>query len=136
LCGYKAQRVLGFAGFGEIVFQRRPLDYFSNKTRAKSKHMALQVVARSVSVRKSASLEMWKKSFIGGAGSRQLSGVRLSVCPIRQPHAAAASLLLWAQRPDVDRLLHGGPAVSSSRAAARRAAANAGSATLSANVGS
>jgi len=33
-------------------------------------------------------------------------------------------------------LLHGGPAVSSSRAAARRAAANAGSATLSADVGS
>jgi len=98
--------------------------------------MALQVVARSVSVRKSASLEMWKKLFIGGAGSRQLSGVRLSVCPIRPPHAAAASLLLWAQRPDVDRLLHGGPAVSSSRAAARRAAANAGSATLSADVGS
>ena len=88
--------------------------------------MALQVVARSVSVRKSASLEMWKKLFIGGAGSRQLSGVRLSVCPIRPPHAAATSLLLWAQRPDVDRLLHGGPAVSSSRAAARRAAANAG----------
>jgi len=81
LCGYKAQCVLGFAGFGEIVFQRRPLDHFSNQTRTKSKHMALQVVARSVSVRKSASLEMWKKSFIGGAGSRQLSGVRLSVCP-------------------------------------------------------
>ena len=58
------------------------------------------------------------KRFIGtvrvvcGAGSMQLSGVRLSVClsvcPIRPPHAAAAGLLLWARRPeDLDRLLHG-----------------------------
>jgi len=60
--------------------------------------------------------------------------VCLSVCPI-QPHAAGVGLLLWARRPgDIDRLLHG--QVSSSRAAARRAAANAGSATLSADVGS
>jgi len=34
--------------------------------------------------------------------------VRPSVCPIRPPQAAAASLLLWARRPrDIDRLLHG-----------------------------
>ena len=58
----------------------------------------------------------------------QLSGVRmslclsacLSVCPIRPPHAAATSLLLWARRAgDIDRLLQ-----------QRRAIA--GSATLSA----
>jgi len=73
----------------------------------------------------------------------QLSGVRPSVrlpaCCIRPPHAAAAGLLLWARRPGgIDRLLHGrrATAVSSSRAAARLAAANAGSATLSADVGS
>jgi len=27
----------------------------------------------------------------------------LSVCPVRAPHAAAAGLLLWARRADVDR---------------------------------
>jgi len=45
-------------------------------------------------------------------------------------------LLLWARRSaDIDRMLHGRlVAVSSSRAAARHAAANAGSATLSADV--
>jgi len=56
---------------------------------------------------------------------------------LSRPAAArrcATGLLLWARRPgDNDRLLHvGGPAVSCSRAAA----ANAGSATLSADVGS
>jgi len=56
--------------------------------------------------------------------------VRLSVCPIRWPHATVVGLLLWARRAgDIDRLL------SSSHAAARRAAENAGSATLSADVG-
>ena len=36
----------------------------------------------------------------------QLSGVRLSVCPISLPHAAAAGLLLRARRAgDIDRLL-------------------------------
>jgi len=46
------------------------------------------------------------------------SGVRLSVCPsvrpiTRQPHSAAAGLLLCARRArDVDRLLHGWPALS------------------------
>ena len=48
-----------------------------------------------------------------GAGSMQLSGVRLSVrlsvCPvIRPPRAAAEGLLLWARlAADVDRSLHG-----------------------------
>jgi len=66
-----------------------------------------------------------------------LLGVRLSVCSsvcsIRPLHTAAAGLLLWARRPgDIDRrCTGGGPAVSSSRAAA-----NAGSAKLSADVGS
>jgi len=46
-----------------------------------------------------------------GAGSMQLSAVRLSVCPIRPPHAAGTGLLTWARRPGVvDRLLHGHPA--------------------------
>jgi len=62
----------------------------------------------------------------------QLSGVRpsvcLSVCPIHPQHAAAVGLLLCARQPgEIDRLLHA--AVSS--AAARRAAANACSATFS-----
>jgi len=57
----------------------------------------------------------------------QLSGVRLSV--MSHSHAADVGLLLWArQSEDIDRLLQ----VSSSRDAARRAAANADSATLSA----
>ena len=52
--------------------------------------------------------------------------VRPSVCPIQPPHAAAVGLLLWASRArDIDRLLCG-----------HRSAANASSATLSANVGS
>ena len=35
------------------------------------------------------------------------SVVRLSVCLIQPPQAAAAGLLLWARRPgDIDRLLH------------------------------
>jgi len=54
--------------------------------------------------------------------------VWLSLCPVRLPHAAAAGLLLWARRQgDIDCLLHGrqAAAVSSSRAAARRSAANA-----------
>jgi len=55
--------------------------------------------------------------------------VRSSVCSIRPLQQSAAGLLLWA-RPaaDIDRLLHG------AQQAARRA--NAGSATLSAYVGS
>jgi len=58
-----------------------------------------------------------------------LASVRLSK---RSPQAAAAGLLLWARRSgDIDRLVHGQRAsASSSRAAARRAAANAGSAAL------
>jgi len=65
----------------------------------------------------------------------QLSGVRpsvrpsvrLSVCPIRPSHTAAAGLLLWARRPgDIDRLLHGRRPADSSSCAAARAAANAG----------
>jgi len=62
---------------------------------------------------------------------RFCSVVRLSVCFIRLPHAAAAGLLLWARRAgdiDLDCCRAGGPAVSSSSAAARRAAANAGGA--------
>ena len=60
--------------------------------------------------------------------------VCLSVCPnIRPLHAAAAGLLLWArQAEDIDRLP---PPVSSTRAAARRTADNAGSGTSSADVG-
>jgi len=43
-----------------------------------------------------------------GAGSMKRSRIRLSVCPIRLPHAPASGLLLWAQLPgDIDRLLHG-----------------------------
>ena len=81
-------------------------------------------------------------SIVCGAGSVQLSGVRpsvrlfvcLSVCPIRPPHAAAASLLLWARQPvDIDRLLHGRWA--SGKQQAWRAAANARRATLLADVG-
>ena len=58
--------------------------------------------------------------------------IRLSACFFRPPHAAAASLLLWARRPGEKFLLiacctAGGPGV-------RRP--NAGSATLSAGVGS
>jgi len=65
------------------------------------------------------------------------ASVGASVYPIRPTHsAAAAGLLLWARRPgDIDRLLHG----RRSAAAAPqhgRAAANAGSGTLSADVGS
>jgi len=60
----------------------------------------------------------------------------LSVCAVRPPHAAAAGLQLQpgGHAGDISRLLHDGPAVSISRAAARHAAANAGSATLSAVV--
>ena len=62
--------------------------------------------------------------------------VRLSVCPIRPLQQRAAGLLLWARRAgDIDRLLHGRRR-SSTRAAARRAAEDAGSATFSAYVGS
>ena len=47
---------------------------------------------------------------------------RASVClfvRLSRPNAAAADLLLWARQPgDIDRLLHGGPAVSSSRGTA------------------
>ena len=72
-----------------------------------------------------------------GYASVGCPSVCLSICPIRPPHAAVAGLLLRARRPgDIDRLRHAvGPAVSSSFAAARRAAVNAGSATLSADVG-
>jgi len=59
------------------------------------------------------------------------ASVCLSVCPIIcQPHAAAAGLLLSARRArDIDRLLQHG-------AATLRSAANAGSATFTADVGS
>jgi len=63
----------------------------------------------------------------------------LSVCPtIRRLHAAGSGLLLSARRArDIDRLLHGAqqaPVLSSSGAAARRSAANAGSVTVTADV--
>jgi len=59
------------------------------------------------------------------------------VCPVRLSHAAAAGLLRWARRPeDIDRSIAARPAVSSSRATAQHAAADAGSTTLSADVGS
>jgi len=62
--------------------------------------------------------------------------VRLSFCPIRPLQQRAAGLLLWARRAgDIDRLLHGRRR-SSTGAAARRAAEDAGSATFSAYVGS
>jgi len=57
---------------------------------------------------------------------------RLSVCPTRSPYSAAAGFLLWArQAGDIDRLLAGAhhqPCRSTD------AAANMGSATLSADV--
>jgi len=59
--------------------------------------------------------------------------VRLYV-PFARPHFAAAGLLLWARRTgDIDRCC---TALSSGGATAQRATADAGSATLSANVGS
>jgi len=67
------------------------------------------------------------------------ASVCLSVCPIvRSPQAAVAGLLLWARRvADIDRLLHGWwSALNSSSATAWHAAANVGSATVSADVGS
>jgi len=76
-----------------------------------------------------------------GAGSMQLSGVCLSVC-LSVPFGSRVLLLRvccrWpgGQEILIDCCTVGGWAVSSSRAAARRAAANAGSATLSADVGS
>ena len=65
-----------------------------------------------------------------GAGSMHLSGVcpsvclcpfvRLSVCPVRPPHAADAGLLPRARRPgDIDRLLHGGQQQQPRRSTAR-----------------
>jgi len=63
--------------------------------------------------------------------------VRLTVCPIWPRQAVFAAVGPEAKRyRSIDRCTAGGPAVSSSRAAARRAAANAGSATLSADAGS
>ena len=60
--------------------------------------------------------------------------VRLSVCPIRPPHVAAAGLLLWARRQviSIDCCTAGGTDISSSRVLPQ----DAGSATLSADVGS
>jgi len=60
--------------------------------------------------------------------------VRLSVCPIRPPHVAAAGLLLWARRQviSIDCCTAGGTDVSSRRVLPQ----DAGSATLSADVGS
>ena len=44
----------------------------------------------------------------GGFAAVGSAGRCFSVCPIRQPHAAAAGLLLWAlPAGDSDRLLHG-----------------------------
>jgi len=62
-----------------------------------------------------------------------------SVCLSRRPpHAADTSLLLWARQPgDIDRLLHGrlaGGQQQLRRSGVRRP--HAGSATLSADVGS
>jgi len=60
--------------------------------------------------------------------------VRLSVCFICLLHVAAAGLLLWAGGAgDIDPLL---PGAQQQRRRITRAAANAGSATLSAAVGS
>jgi len=62
--------------------------------------------------------------------------VRLFVCSIRPLQQRAAGLLLWARWVgDIDRLLHG-RAPQQHGAAARCAAANAGSATFSADAGS
>jgi len=64
------------------------------------------------------------------------SSVHLSVCP--SVPSFGRHKLLWARRvADIDRLLHGWWSALSSRcAAARHAAANVGSATVSADVGS
>ena len=75
------------------------------------------------------------------AESVQLLVVRpsLSVCVpfARRTPLRAAGLLLWARRAgDRHRSIAARPALSSSGAGARRSAANAGSATLSADVGS
>jgi len=71
---------------------------------------------------------------IGTAGV--VCRVRPSVCPIRPLQKRAAGLLLWARRAgDIDRLLHGRRR-SSTGAAARRAAEDAGSATFSTHLGS
>ena len=72
----------------------------------------------------------------------QLSGIRPSVCPSVQFGRRTRLLRICCCGPggqeiSIDCGTAGGPAVSSSsRVAARRAAANAGSATLSADVGS
>jgi len=75
----------------------------------------------------------------------QLSAVRPSVRPyvcLSVPSGRRTPLLRvcccgpGGQEISIDCCTAGGPAVSSNRAAARRAAANAGSATLSADVGS
>jgi len=55
-----------------------------------------------------------------GAGSIQLSGIHLSVCPVQPPCTTAAGLVLWAQLAgNIDQLL-------------QQWQANAGTATLSA----
>jgi len=70
-----------------------------------------------------------------GAGFMQLSGVRLSV-RLSHPAAARRCCGFAAVGPAARRYrsIAARPAVSSSRAAARHTAANAGSATLSADV--
>ena len=55
----------------------------------------------------------------------------VSVRPVHLPHSTDAGLLLWAQQ---EISLDCCPALSSSRVAAERTPANAGSATLSADV--
>jgi len=74
------------------------------------------------------------------AGSMQLLGVRPSV-PLADAHRCCGFTAFCFCGPGGQEIsiyccTAGGPAVSSSRAAAWRAAANAGSATLSADVGS
>jgi len=83
-------------------------------------------------------IEQLTARIVRRAGSMQLSGVRPSVCP-SVPLACRAPLVRVCccgpgrQDISIDCCTAGGPEVSSSRAAARRAAANAASATLSAN---
>jgi len=68
------------------------------------------------------------------SGIESVSSVHPSVCPIRQLQQRAAGLLLWARRVGIYRLIAVQPAPRPHGAAARRAAANAGSATFTADI--
>jgi len=60
----------------------------------------------------------------------------MTLSAVRPPHAAAAGLLLWAQQTGgISQLLHGQRA-SAATASPQQRHANAGSAALSADVGS